>query len=119
MTFEGGLAFYKKALYQSLIGDRPILNRSNNFELYFEHDRLDGIESLILEQGFEIIHRIKEEPWKQRVFRFYDHDNNIVVIAEHMDYTIHRLYQENHSVDEIVTLTGMPLGEIEQALSRL
>jgi hypothetical protein len=119
LTFEGGLAFYKRGLYQELIGDLPILNRSNNFELYFEIDRLEQIENTILEGGFEFIHRIKEEPWRQNVFRFYDRDNNIVVVAEHMDYTIRRLFTENYPVDEIVKLTGMPKDEIEQALSRV
>ena len=88
VAFDGGLALYKRDLYQSLIGDElPIMSKPNNFELYFEEDDLLEIENEILKEGFEFIHKIREEPWKQQVFRFYDYDQNIVAIAESMGKT--------------------------------
>jgi hypothetical protein len=117
VAFEGGLAFYKKSLYQSLIGGGIILNKANNFELYFEEDNLADIEKEILENGFELIHKIKEEPWKQQVFRFYDADQNVVVIAESMEKVSYRLLMENNSIPEIAKMTGMPADQVEQQIN--
>jgi hypothetical protein len=118
VSYEGGLSFYKRSLYQNLIGDeRIILNKSNNFELYFETDNLIEIKNEISKNGFEFVHEIREEPWKQQVFRFYDYDNNIVVIAEIMENVSRRLFKENHTVDEISKMTGLPPEEILQHIN--
>ncbi len=113
LSFEGGLAFYKKSLYQSLIGGRPIREQSNNFELYFEEDDLEGLLERVSGAGFELLHAIQEEPWRQRDFRFYDADGHIVVIAETMEQVSHRLAQAGHSAEEITRLTGEPLEQVQ------
>ncbi len=118
VAFEGGLALYKKSLYQSLLGEKQILNKPNNFEIYFEEENLIKIEKKIEELDFEFIHKIKEDPWKQKVFRFYDYDNNNVVIAENMSSTVKRLKKENNSIEEIIKITGMPKNEIEAILKK-
>jgi hypothetical protein len=117
VTFEGGLAFYKKGLYQSLIGEKTILTQSNNFELYFEEDDLSAVEDQIVQNGFEFIHHIKEEPWKQQVFRFYDYDRHIVVIAESMPKVCYRLLGEGKTIPEISQMTGMPADEVLQQIN--
>jgi catechol 2,3-dioxygenase-like lactoylglutathione lyase family enzyme len=108
IAFEGGLALYKKSLYQSLLGEDRIMNKSNNFELYFEEDNLIDFEKAVMENGFSFIHTIREEPWKQQSFRFYDYDNNIVVLAETMEKVTHRLFKENNTIGEIAKMTGEP-----------
>lgn len=119
VAYEGGLAFYKRDLYQSLIGDEiPIMSKPNNFELYFEEDNLTEIENEILSEGFEFIHKIREEPWKQQVFRFYDYDQNIVVIAESMGKTSYRLFKENRTVEEISNMTGEPVEQVRQEINQ-
>lgn len=118
VTFEGGLALYQRDLFQNLIGgERTIMNKSNNFELYFEDDHLIEIEQEVSKNGFEFVHRIREEPWKQKVFRFYDYDNNIVVIAETMKKACYRLFKENNTVEEIAKMTGMPVEEVLQQIN--
>lgn len=115
VAFEGGLALYKKSLYQNLIGgERLICSQPNNFELYFEEDDLVEIEHALMQDGFSFLHGIREEPWKQRVFRFYDYDKNIVVIAESMEKTSARLFKENMTADEMPQMTGMPLEQVKQ-----
>jgi catechol 2,3-dioxygenase-like lactoylglutathione lyase family enzyme len=119
VAFEGGLALYKRGLYQSLIGDQlEILNKTNNFELYFEEDNLLEFEREISSNGFEFIHGIREEPWKQQVFRFYDYDHNVVVIAETMEQVSTRLFKENHSVEEISRMTGFPVEEVLRQIAQ-
>jgi hypothetical protein len=116
VAFEGGFALYKKSLYQSLIGDEIMTNRSNNFELYFEEDNLIDVENEIMKNGFEFIHKIREEPWRQRVFRFYDYDHNIIVIAESMEKVSYRLFKANKTIDEISKMTGLPADQVLQQI---
>jgi catechol 2,3-dioxygenase-like lactoylglutathione lyase family enzyme len=117
VTFEGGLALYQRNLYQSLIGsEKVILNQPNNFELYFEEDNLPEFENAIARNGFEFVHGIREEPWKQQVFRFYDYDRNIVVIAESMEKVCYRLSKENKTIEEISHMTGEPAEQVLQQI---
>jgi len=80
--FEGDFAIHLKSHFQNLIEGKEIKSYSNAFELYFETDFLDDIEKKLLENSVEFIHKIREQPWKQKVLRFYDPDGNIIEIGE-------------------------------------
>jgi hypothetical protein len=82
VVFEGEFAIHQKKHFQSLINGYPVKIHSNNFELYFEEENLKEIEKILKEHNFEFIHSIKEQPWKQKVLRFYDYDKNIIEIGE-------------------------------------
>ncbi len=114
--FEGGLSLYQKALFQEITGGLNVIIKSNNFVLYFEVDRLDELEDEMAGNGFEFIHKIREQPWKQRTFRFYDYDGHILEIAERMDVVLDRLHREGKSVDEIAKLTGLPVDQVLQQI---
>jgi hypothetical protein len=110
--FEGGLSLYRKEFFQELIGDRVDLGRHHNVVLYFEVADLDELEGTLAGNGFEFLHRIREQPWKQRTFRLYDYDNHILEIAERMDLVIGRLQQEGKPVEEIARLTGYSADQV-------
>src|SRR5512147_1969960 len=104
--FEGGLSLYRKAFFEELIGGQVHLAKHNNVVLYFEVDDLEELEENVAQNGFEFIHTIREQPWKQRNFRFYDYDQHVLEIAEKMDVVIDRLRRDGSSVEEIANLTG-------------
>jgi hypothetical protein len=116
--FEGGLSLYRKAFFQELIDGPVNLERHNNVVLYFEVGDLDELEQEIALNGFEFLHRIREQPWKQRTFRFYDYDNHILEIAERMDIVIYRLHQNGSSEEEIAKLTGYSKNQVLQELEK-
>lgn len=60
--FEGGLSLYRKAFFEELIGGQVNLDKNNNLALYFEVNDLEELEKEIANNGFEFIHRIKEQP---------------------------------------------------------
>jgi catechol 2,3-dioxygenase-like lactoylglutathione lyase family enzyme len=101
IAFEGGFALHQKDHFRGLIHNLSIQNKSNNFELYFEDDDLEIIEKQIAELDLEFIHRIKIQPWMQKVIRFYDYDGNIIEIGERMQHVAYRLYKENKTMEEI------------------
>jgi catechol 2,3-dioxygenase-like lactoylglutathione lyase family enzyme len=116
--FEGGLSLYRKAFFEELTGTQADLGRHNTVVLYFEVDDLEGLELEIARNGFSFIHKIREQPWKQRNFRFYDYDNHILEIAERMDITIHRLQADGNSMEEISKMTGYPADQVQQELKK-
>jgi hypothetical protein len=109
--FEGGLSLYRKALFEELIGSQVNLGKHHSVALYFEANHLEELENEIAENGFEFIHKIKEQPWQQRTFRFYDYDQHVVEIAEKMDVVLRRLIQ-NHTIEETARLTGYSIEEV-------
>jgi len=110
--FEGGLSLYRKAFFEELSGFPADLGKHHNVVLYFEVDDLEQLETEIIQTGFEFIHRIREQPWKQRTFRCYDYDHHVLEIAERMDVVIGRLRQDGNSIEEIAKLTGYTIDQV-------
>ena len=116
ITFEGDFAIHQRDHFESLIGKKDIIKKSNSFELYFEHDDLPDIINKIKELDLELVHEIIEQPWKQRVFRFYDYDKNMIEIAERMEHVAYRLSQQNYSHDDICKITYLDKESVEKAI---
>lgn len=116
VTFEGDFAIHQRDHFQSLIGSMDIIRKSNNFELYFEHDDLPGMVKRIKALGLEFIHEIMEQPWKQQVIRFYDFDKNLIEIGERMEHVAYRLALQNYSHDEISSITCLDKASVEKAI---
>jgi catechol 2,3-dioxygenase-like lactoylglutathione lyase family enzyme len=110
--FEGGLSLYKKTLFQDLVGGIEILDKPNNFVLYFEYQDLEDIERQLEARGFEFVHRIQEQPWGQPAFRVYDYDNHILEIAETMDEVMRRMHRSGQTIEEIAGRTGYSTDEV-------
>jgi catechol 2,3-dioxygenase-like lactoylglutathione lyase family enzyme len=108
ITFDGDFAIHQKDYFRKLIGDNVIIKRSNNFELYFEDDDLESIVLKLKENDIKFIHEIIEQPWRQRVIRFYDHDKNIIEVGERLEHLAYRLARENYSENEISKIIGLP-----------
>ncbi len=114
--FEGGLSMYRKGFFEELIQGKVNLEKNNNVSLYFEVDDLDGLQKEIAGQGLEFLHGIREQPWKQREFRFYDYDNHILEIAEKMEVVLQRLKQNGHTLEEIAGFTGYTVEQVQAGL---
>ncbi len=105
VTFAGGFALHQKAHFEHLIGGRPVGKGANDFEIYFEHDNLEEIRDILKEKGLEFVHDIMEQPWRQKVLRFYDYDWHIIEIGESMEHLAWRLSREGLSTGEIIKTT--------------
>lgn len=113
--FEGGLAIHLKGNFQELLGGERFVavKKSHDGELYFESDEVGVFEQRLKDEGVEFIHPIREQPWGQRVMRFYDPDSHVVEIGETMEAVVLRLYQQGGSVESICQKTGMPRPFVE------
>ncbi|PKM49708.1 MAG: glyoxalase [Firmicutes bacterium HGW-Firmicutes-7] len=112
VTFEGDFAIHLENHFKGLINefeDKVIRHKGNNFELYFESEDLLELELKLMNTEIEFIHKIKEQPWGQRVIRVYDYDGHIVEIGESMETVIRRYFKNGKTEEEIVKKTSMPI----------
>lgn len=119
VSFEGGFAIHLKSHFSDLINinKNDIVQKSNNSELYFEEADLDSfLQKLKNMDSIEYVHGLKEQPWGQRVIRFYDPDMHIVEVGEPMESVVKRLLSEGFSVEETSKRTSMPEEFIRQFL---
>ncbi|HIH95078.1 TPA: glyoxalase/bleomycin resistance/dioxygenase family protein [Methanosarcina acetivorans] len=119
VSFEGGFVIHLKSHFSDLINinKNDIAQKSNNSELYFEEADLDSfLQKLKDIDSIEYVHGLKEQPWGQRVIRFYDPDMHIVEIGEPMESVVKRLLREGLSVEETSKRTSMPEEFIRQFL---
>lgn len=119
VSFEGGFAIHLKSHFSDLlnINENGILQKSNNSELYFEEDDLDSfLQKLKDIDSIEYVHGLKEQPWGQRVLRFYDPDMHIIEVGEAMESVVKRLLNEGLSVEETSKRTSMPEEFVRQFL---
>lgn len=116
--FEGGFALWQCEHAGQIIFGNPIEGQGalgqKVFELYFETTDLDAGCKTLEAAGTEIIHPLFEQPWGQRVIRFYDPDHHIIELAEPMDAPIFRFLAQGLSLEEIAQRTSMPLEIIRQ-----
>jgi uncharacterized glyoxalase superfamily protein PhnB len=119
VSFEGGFAIHLKSHFSDLISinKNDIVQKSNNSELYFEEDDLDSLLQKLKDMdSIEYVHGLKEQPWGQRVIRFYDPDMHIVEVGEPMESVVKRLLSEGSSVEETSKRTLMPEEFVRQFL---
>jgi uncharacterized glyoxalase superfamily protein PhnB len=119
ISFEGGFAIHLKSHFSDLISinENDIIQKSNNSELYFEEDDLDSfLQKLKNVSSIEYVHELKEQPWGQRVIRFYDPDMHIIEVGEPMESVVKRLLSKGLSIEETVKRTLMPEEFVRQFL---
>lgn len=117
ITFEGDFAIHLKSHYKELIHNKQIRRGGNQFELYFEYDDLDVLEQKLKEAKVNWVHELMEQPWKQKVMRFYDPDQHIIEIGESMEHLVFRLKSEGLENKDIIKQTGLSKEFVDQVLN--
>jgi uncharacterized glyoxalase superfamily protein PhnB len=119
VSFEGGLAVHLRTHFEErakIVGSRKVMFGSNSLSLTFTTDEIDKIYRELKGLKVEFLHEIEEQPWGQRVMRFYDPDKHIVAVGEAMEGVVARLHRQGLSLDEVAARTGMPIEFVEAAM---
>jgi catechol 2,3-dioxygenase-like lactoylglutathione lyase family enzyme len=124
VEFYGGFAIHDASHISKLLFNRDNPNISKklgkeNFELYFESDNLDEVNAALTQSGAAFIHHLLEQPWGQRVLRFYDPDNHIIEIGEPMTAVIKRYLKTGMTEKDVAEKTSMPLEEVMKIRSEM
>lgn len=118
VTFHGDFAIHLQSHFKELIDNKEIRHGGNNFELYFEYDNIEQIVNILKEHDVSFVHEIREQPWRQKVVRFYDPDKNIIEIGESMEHLIFRLKNEGMSIEQISKTTYMPIVFVNESIEK-
>ena len=118
VTFEGDFAIHLCSHFQQLLGGRPVKPGGNGYELYFEDDKVDELSLKLKEYGVNFVHEVREQPWRQKVVRFYDPDGHIVEVGESVEYLCFRLYHEGMNVEAIAKATGLPEEFVKMGIAK-
>lgn len=119
VSFESGFAIHLKSHFSKLIDNKTITKASNSFELYFEHDDVDSFAKELKNNKVEFVHEIREQPWRQKVVRFYDPDKNIIEVGESMEFLSFRLSEEGKSIEEISNVTGLAKDFVKESIAKM
>jgi catechol 2,3-dioxygenase-like lactoylglutathione lyase family enzyme len=118
VTFEGDFSIHLRNHFKSLIDNKEIRTGGNNFELYFEYDEIDQIVEKLKENNITFVHEVREQPWRQKVVRFYDPDENIIEIGESLEFLSSRLYKEGLSIEKITSTTNMSVEFVKKSIEK-
>jgi catechol 2,3-dioxygenase-like lactoylglutathione lyase family enzyme len=116
ITFQGDFAIHLDSHFRDLIDNKEIVKGSNSFELYFEYDDLEKFVEVLVENQVELVHPLREQPWKQKVVRFYDPDRHIIEVGESMENVAYRLSKEGLSETEIARSIMMPVEFVKNSI---
>lgn len=119
ISFESGFAIHLKSHFSKLIDNKTITKASNSFELYFEHDDVDSFAKKLKNNKVEFVHETREQPWRQKVVRFYDPDKNIIEVGESMEFLSFRLSEEGKSIEEISNITGLAKEFVKKSIAKM
>ncbi|MPM58479.1 hypothetical protein SDC9_105310 [bioreactor metagenome] len=117
VVYEGDFSIHEKAHFSLVSHIKPdgILQGSNNCELYFEENNLIGfLDKLHRSADIVFVHSIEQQPWGQRVVRFYDPDGHMIEVGETMEAVAKRFLADGLSILETAKRISMPTEFVSQ-----
>ncbi len=116
ITFHGDFAIHLRSHFKKLVNNKKIRQGGNNFELYFEYDNVEELVIRLKENKVVFVHDLMEQPWRQKVVRFYDPDENMIEVGETLDHLSYRLAKEGLLIEQIAEITNMPMEFVKNAI---
>ena len=123
VSFKGGFAIHDRDHFYKLVNnDSKNLNDKNNngnalIELYFVSEEIDVLNKKLESLDVVFLHKIREQPWGQRVLRFFDPDDYIIEVGESMESVVIRFAAEGLEIEEISQRSSMPVEFVEMVLN--
>ncbi|RDU24949.1 VOC family protein [Anaerosacchariphilus polymeriproducens] len=119
VTLTGGIALQTLESWKEFIkkDEKNISFGANDAELYFEEDEFDGfIEKLEKLNQVSYVHPVEEQPWGQRVVRFYDHDGHIIEVGENIKLVCKRFLDSGMTKEETAKRMDVPLKFVQECI---
>ena len=127
VAFKDGFAIHDAEHYNELLGESPATNGNgdknfnidkNFMELYFESEDLDSIQEKLESLNCRFVHKIRAQPWGQRVMRFYDPDGYIIEVGEPLEFVVRRFAAQGLSIEEISEKSSTPVEFVKMVLEQ-
>lgn len=108
-VFKGGPALLQGFHALAQFPEEKVVYGAHNAELFFESDTFDADVARIKAAGAALLHDVLEQPWGQRVIRFYDPDGHIVELGESMRLVVVRFLNQGMSVEQAAQASQFPV----------
>jgi len=122
VSFKGGFAIHDRDHFHELVDNGSLKNENNKgnalIELYFVSEEIEALNKKLKSLDVLFLHNIREQPWGQRVMRFYDPDDYIIEVGESMEAVVTRFAAEGLEVEEISQRSSMPVEFVKMVLNR-
>lgn len=119
VILEGGLALQTTRTWKDFIykEEKEIIFQNNAGELYFEEEDIEEfLQRLEKYKEIEYIHPLEEQPWGQRVIRFYDLDKHIIEVGESISKVMERFLKQGLSIEETAIRMDVSVDYIKNCL---
>lgn len=120
VSFKGGFAIHDRKHFQELV-DNGSRNDNTNcntlIELYFVSEEIEALNNKLESLNVVFLHNIREQPWGQKVLRFFDPDDYIIEVGESMESVVKRFAAQGLTVEEISQKSSMPVEFVEMVLN--
>jgi catechol 2,3-dioxygenase-like lactoylglutathione lyase family enzyme len=121
VSFKGGFAIHDRDHFQQLVNNGSRNDKIDNgnalIELYFVSEEIDVLNKKLESLDVVFLHKIREQPWGQRVLRFFDPDDYIIEVGESMESVVIRFAAEGLEIEEISEKSSMPVEFVEMVLN--
>lgn len=115
VAFVGGFSIWQRGFaLGTIFGASREKKGSQEFELCFESENLEGDFERVKDSGATIIHPIIAQPWGQLVFRALDPDSHIIEVAESLSTTIQRFLDAGDTLEEVSAKTHIDMETLEK-----
>ncbi|WP_321422183.1 VOC family protein [uncultured Methanobacterium sp.] len=126
VAFKDGFAIHDAEHYKELLGDSPANDNGNKnvnvdkkfMELYFESEEMDSVQEKLESLNCRFVHRIRVQPWGQRVMRFYDPDGYIIEVGEPLEFVVRRFAAQGLSIGDISEKSSTPVEFVKIVLEQ-
>lgn len=121
VAFKDGFAIHDAEHYRELLGEPSTINNDvekNFMELYFEFEDLDSLQVKLGSLNCKFVHKIRAQPWGQRVMRFYDPDGYIIEVGEPLEFVVKRFAAQGLSIEEISEKSSTPVEFVKIVLGQ-
>lgn len=68
--------------------------------------------------GVKFFHKIHEEPWGQRTFRFFDPDGHLIEVGESLEIFVNNMKNNGLTIDQISNKSGIPVETLKKLIKK-
>ncbi|MDG6256723.1 MAG: VOC family protein [Methanomicrobiaceae archaeon] len=113
VVFSSGIVLRQNANAHSLPEQEEASGGSAPcMEIYFETDDIDDVADRIFEAELRPLHPVAENPWGQRILRFFDPDAHLIEVGERVECIVRREAALGIPADLIALKTRLPVPRV-------
>jgi len=113
VVFSSGIVLRQNAKAPSLPEQEAARGGSApRMEIYFETDDIDDVADRVFEADLRPLHPVAENPWGQRILRFFDPDAHLIEVGERVECVVRREAAFGIPAELIALKTRLPVPRV-------